>query len=76
MRTVELSEDEFSGLIFAMGLLAGQLFDDKPRFYRVLQLTNALNRNNPNWTPYEIPEGAAGPLGGVTVRHEKTSSTA
>ena len=61
--TIEVTDDEYNGLILCMGMLAGMLArDHEMRFYRVLELTNALNRTNPRWTPYEIPPDSTGPL--------------
>lgn len=55
--TIELTDDEFGNLIFTLGIAAGALAkqSDMRGVSRVFRLANAINRNNPNWTPYEIP---------------------
>jgi hypothetical protein len=57
--TIELTEDERQGITFALGIAAGAYARDqyKPGIRRVFLLANAINRNNPQWIPYEIPEG-------------------
>jgi hypothetical protein len=55
--TIELTEDEFQLLILAIGMAIGSdacLY--RPNRYRLFALANAVNRNNPKWIPYEIPD--------------------
>jgi hypothetical protein len=60
MRTITLSDDEFYLLMLALGLASGEALKrkDHPHVMRLFRLANAVNRENPNWTPYEIPEDA------------------
>jgi hypothetical protein len=56
-RTVQLSEDEYEGLLLMMGYAAGaaEREGDKRLSRCFLRLANAVNRDNPSWTPYEVP---------------------
>jgi hypothetical protein len=54
---VTLSQHEFNGLLIVMGYAAGAAFrEDKRLAWSFLELANRVNRDNPHWTPYEIPE--------------------
>lgn len=52
---IELSRTEFDLLLLALGLAAGTVKDHK-LFNNLLRLANAVNKNNPAWTPYEVPK--------------------
>jgi hypothetical protein len=60
---IRLTRDEFdallvmSGMALAMALQQG----DRAMMASFLKLANAINRDNPNWKPYEIPENAGLP---------------
>ena len=55
--TITLTDDEFAQLLFLLGFATGQAFNDnEPRLaYKFIDLTNKINRGNPNFRPYEIP---------------------
>jgi hypothetical protein len=55
---IELTDDEFSTLLLMCGYAAGAAssHDNKRLAYGFLRVANAINRNNPSWTPYEIPK--------------------
>lgn len=59
MRTVELEENEFEMILLALGYAAGAAMKEKERAMAnmFLYAANALNRGNPNWTMYALPEG-------------------
>lgn len=50
----KLTKSEHQLLIFALGLATGAASDNKPLFWRLVALSNAVNKNNPDWIPYEI----------------------
>lgn len=56
--TIELTQDEFESLLIALGVAVGTFMKQKDwaEVHRLMRLANAINRNNPNWTPYEVPE--------------------
>jgi hypothetical protein len=55
--TIELSDEEFEALVLALGTAAGAAGPaDRPWFWALIKLANAVNRSNPRWTPYEIPK--------------------
>lgn len=51
-----LSRDEYQMLIFALGFATGAAFSAEHMGYGFLKLSNLINRDNPNWHPYEIPD--------------------
>jgi hypothetical protein len=56
---IDLSEDEFEVLILALGYAAGAASKDNVNPSLVdsfIRVANAVNRNNPRWTNYEIPD--------------------
>lgn len=57
--TIELSRDEKDTLMLALGTATNValLQRDKHLFFQFLRLANAVNRKNPDWRPYGIPEG-------------------
>jgi len=51
---IELSDEDFDLLLLALGCATGVMAGmDKKLFERFVQLANAINRNNPDWIPYE-----------------------
>ena len=58
MRRIELTDDEFGWLIVALGMAMGETLkqQDAVLARNMLRLANAVNRDNPNWRIYEIPE--------------------
>lgn len=58
MRTFELTDDEGDLLTLALGMATGIAAGDKNLnlVRSLLRLANAVHRNNPDWTPYEIPK--------------------
>lgn len=59
--TIELTKDELDSLTICMGYALGAATERKNKrlFNSFLRVANAVHRNNPNWTPYEIPEEVA-----------------
>lgn len=60
--TIELTDDEFDTLLLMCGYAAGAAsnHDDRRLANGFLRIANAINRNNPQWIPYEIPEKEPG----------------
>lgn len=67
---IEISEEEFSGLLLMMGYAIGaaesENIQEKSAWAREynqrdawLRLANAINEGNPNYTPYAVPEPKA-----------------
>jgi hypothetical protein len=56
--TIELSRDEMDSLTICLGYALGAAVDHEDRKLgdSFLRIANAVHRNNPNWTPYEVPE--------------------
>jgi hypothetical protein len=54
-----LTDDEQDVLLIALGYATGAAMKDNDRKlgYAILRLTNKLNENNPNYVPYQIPDG-------------------
>ena len=56
MKTFELTDEETETLTLALGIAAGAA--ESPKLvWSIIALANAVHRNNPNWTKYEIPTG-------------------
>jgi hypothetical protein len=55
--TLDLTRDEFDTLLLCMGYAAGaaRQQEDTTLAASFLRLANAVNRGNPQWTPYAIP---------------------
>ena len=53
-----MDKPDFDRLLMALGYVAGfsDRMGDKPHFWDVIRLANDLNRTNPEFTPYELPE--------------------
>jgi hypothetical protein len=56
--TIELTKDEMDSLTVCLGYAAGAALEneDQKLSKSFLRLANAVHRNNPNWTKYEISE--------------------
>lgn len=54
---IEFSQRDYETLLLTLGYAAGALQQagDRALFYRVLELANTINKDNPNWTSYELP---------------------
>jgi hypothetical protein len=54
---LQLTREEFDALILVLGIATGQAFKTgmKKHAYMLLSLANAVNKDNPNWRPYDIP---------------------
>ena len=54
---IEFSQHDYETLLLTLGFASGALLaqGDRPLFYRVLELSNRINRDNPNWTQFELP---------------------
>jgi hypothetical protein len=52
-----LSREDFETLLLALGIATGTCFRDgnDKLGYRIILLTNTINQNNPDWTPYDVP---------------------
>jgi hypothetical protein len=53
---IDISEDDFYGLVFVLGFAGGAAVEQKNgvvTLRRTLELANAINEGNPNWTPYD-----------------------
>jgi hypothetical protein len=54
---IDLNGDEFDVLLIALGYATGAVSKDNPGLAdSFMRIANAVNRNNPLWTPYEVPE--------------------
>ena len=52
--TFELDDADFDLLLLALGIATGHSWDhNKKLAIRLIQLANTINKDNPNWTPYE-----------------------
>ncbi len=56
--TIDLSSEEFDMLLLALGYATGAAHkeNEKRLMYSFVRLTNAVNRDNPNYIPYQVPE--------------------
>jgi hypothetical protein len=54
---IEFSQHDYETLLLTLGYAAGALqrSGEHGLFFRVLELANRINRDNPNWTAYELP---------------------
>lgn len=54
---VQISEELRQTLTFSLGFATGAAFarGDNKIAYGFMRAANELNRDNPHWTPYEIP---------------------
>ena len=54
---VTFTQIEYNRLLLMMGYaVASAMEKDRKMAYNFLDLVNRINKNNPHWTPYEIPE--------------------
>jgi hypothetical protein len=54
---ITLTGDEYQRLLLLTGYATGAAMKDDPKLaYSFLDLANRINRDNPRWTPYAIPE--------------------
>jgi hypothetical protein len=55
---IELTRDEMDSLTICMGYALGAATQIQDQYlgHSFLRIANAVHRNNPNWTPYEVPE--------------------
>jgi hypothetical protein len=57
MKIPDLTDDESSLLIIAMGLAGVASCEHNIElFYDLMRLANKVNLNNPRWIPYKVPE--------------------
>jgi len=55
--TFTLTRDEFEVLLLMMGYATGAAFKENPRLaHSFLELANRVNKDSPNWKPYQIPD--------------------
>jgi hypothetical protein len=57
-RVITFRESEFQTMVLALGYAAGAAHGREERglWIEFLRLANLVNRDNPTWTPYVIPE--------------------
>jgi hypothetical protein len=70
--TFTLTRDQYETLLVALGYAAGAAISRKENglFIGFLRLCNEINKNNPNYLPYELeaePAEQAEPTGGAPV---------
>ena len=54
---ISLTRDEFEALLIMCGYAtAAAMKQDTKMGYAFLALVNTINRDNPKWIPYEIPQ--------------------
>lgn len=57
--TLTMTQDDYETLLLVVGIAAGSSFlPNRALFWRLMQFANEMNTGNPQFTPYEIPEGA------------------
>jgi hypothetical protein len=54
---IELTEEQFQTLLLMAGCATGAAFKegDRQLAYRFVELCNAINKDNPQFIPYDIP---------------------
>jgi hypothetical protein len=50
---IEMTRDEWEQLLICLGFAAGA---DPARLPHVVRLLNSINRGNPQFAPYEVPD--------------------
>lgn len=56
--TLEMTIDDWQFLLLMLGWAGGSVSKDEPKlFWRCIAFINELNRTNPRFVRYEIPEG-------------------
>jgi hypothetical protein len=55
--TFTLTREQYDALLIALGMAAATAHSNhyEQLFVRLLRLANEINKNNPNWQPYELP---------------------
>ena len=55
--TIELTYDEMQLLTLALGIAAGVAAKDRDERlgHAVLKLANTVHKDDPHWTPYDVP---------------------
>jgi hypothetical protein len=53
---VTFTRDEYDRLMILLGYATGAAAGDKGILLTLLRFVNAINRGNPNFTPYKVPE--------------------
>jgi len=54
--TLELSAEDHEMLILVLGIALGTTHGNRSLFLEIIRLANRINKDNPNWRPYEVPE--------------------
>ncbi len=55
-----LTEDQWAGILVALGIAAGSFHNDNLAFRRWIKLANEINAGNPDFIPYALAEGVTG----------------
>lgn len=57
-RVFQLSEEDYEALLLLLGYACATAHEQNNRLLarRFLRLANTINKDNPQWTPYEIAE--------------------
>ncbi|MGA9668404.1 MAG: hypothetical protein WBQ94_04305 [Terracidiphilus sp.] len=55
---IDLEREDFETPLMMMGMALGLAARarDEAMAARYIRVANAVNANNPNWTPYEVPD--------------------
>ena len=55
---IKLTRGDYEQLLIVLGYATGAAWSSgNPGFsYAILRLANVINRDNPNWIPYQIPD--------------------
>ena len=58
MQTFSLDDDQYDSLLLMLGYATCAAMKEGNRrlAYSFVKLANAINRDNPRWRPYEIPD--------------------
>lgn len=53
-----LEDDDFTLLLIVLGMASGAAYDktNKAMFHSIIELANTINKDNPDWTPYNITD--------------------
>lgn len=58
---IRISTDDYDRLLILMGFAVGAAYEqDRGMAYRFLDLVNRVNKGNPKFIPYEIPQHLKG----------------
>jgi len=60
--TIEITQEDYWFLLLLLGQATGSLSQQGERreFWDAIDFVNRMNRTNPEFTQYEIPEGSRG----------------